>query len=257
MPGAEAVAAAAAAEAIRRRVRSLHTAGERVTASIGVATVSDANAIDVIRFADGALYRAKEEGRTASRCIRTAPLPLGASLCSGARAAAALPPCARPKAASSDGGAGRARERRPRSSSAYAVSAPESVAGPPAVETTSVAVKSPGDLRICRATSREIAAQPLAVVPVPRSEVSVGVVVTSLPPLLRTSDVAEVAPVRLSRKHTFDCPTRARTARFADTPATTRSSAIRRAGCRRVAASAAAERHRTRGPPAWSSARPP
>ena len=94
----------------------------RATASIGVATVSDANAIDGTSLRTVA-YRAKEEGRTASRSTRTAPPPRSQPR-STARAAAAraLLACTRPKAARSDGGRDGRAERRPRSSSAYAPS---------------------------------------------------------------------------------------------------------------------------------------
>lgn len=58
--GADAVAVA---ESIVRRIRTLRTAGERVTASAGVASFPTVEAHDVIRLADAALYRAKELGK--------------------------------------------------------------------------------------------------------------------------------------------------------------------------------------------------
>jgi diguanylate cyclase (GGDEF)-like protein len=63
LPGIDAPGAVVAAESVRRRIRSLRTAGDRVTASIGVATFPAVAAADVVREADAALYRAKELGK--------------------------------------------------------------------------------------------------------------------------------------------------------------------------------------------------
>jgi diguanylate cyclase (GGDEF)-like protein len=63
LPGIDAPGAVVAGESVRRRIRSLRTAGDRVTASIGVATFPAVAAADVVRAADAALYRSKELGK--------------------------------------------------------------------------------------------------------------------------------------------------------------------------------------------------
>ena len=70
LPHADLATAAAAAEAIRRRIRNVHIGSHRVTVSIGVATADDDAAADLVRFADGALYRAKELGKD---CVAAHP----------------------------------------------------------------------------------------------------------------------------------------------------------------------------------------
>ena len=63
LPGVDASGAVVAGESVRRRIRSLRAAGDRVTASIGVATFPAVGAADLVREADAALYRAKELGK--------------------------------------------------------------------------------------------------------------------------------------------------------------------------------------------------
>ena len=72
LPEAEAGAALAAAERLRRRIGDAAVPGVgRVTASLGVAELDDAGPDDLVRRADLALYRAKESGRDA--CVAWSP----------------------------------------------------------------------------------------------------------------------------------------------------------------------------------------
>jgi diguanylate cyclase (GGDEF)-like protein len=70
LPHTDLATAVEAAEAIRRRIRGVHIGSHRVTVSIGVATADDDAAADLVRFADGALYRAKELGKD---CVAAHP----------------------------------------------------------------------------------------------------------------------------------------------------------------------------------------
>jgi diguanylate cyclase (GGDEF)-like protein len=63
LPAIDAAGAVVAGESVRRRIRGLRAAGDRVTASIGVATFPAVAAADLVREADAALYRSKELGK--------------------------------------------------------------------------------------------------------------------------------------------------------------------------------------------------